>query len=64
MRRTLALKRESLTALTTDELTLLRAGDQQPAVTLPAKQCVDYLTQDSVIFCSNGCLTGPASCFC
>jgi hypothetical protein len=64
MKRTLSLKCEALTPLTTDELVLLRAGEQQPALTLAPKECVDYLTQDSVIFCSNGCLTGPASCYC
>lgn len=64
MKRTLSLKREVLTPLTTDELTLLRAGHEAGALTLPPKACVTATTEDSVVFCSNGCLTGPGSCFC
>lgn len=62
MKRTLSLKREVLTPLTTDELAMLRGG-QLPATLDPAA-CLAATTEDSVIFCSNGCMTGPGSCFC
>lgn len=73
MKRTLALKRESLTELSTDELALLRAAggetDPQPTppqglpVTLAVKECL-ATTQDSMVVCSGDCITYRASCAC
>lgn len=71
MRRTLSLKRESLTALTTDELSMLVAageGDPQPtppwyAPTSPVKDCL-ATTQNSMVVCSGDCMTRGTSCAC
>jgi hypothetical protein len=71
MKRTLSLKRESLTPLTTDELALLVAageGDPQPtppvfAPTTPLKGCAGT-TLDSMVVCSGNCMTHSPSCAC
>ena len=70
MKRTLSLKREALTALTTDELAAFGgAGSQDPTPpwitpkTLEPKECF-ATTQDSVLVCSGDCMTYGASCPC
>lgn len=69
MKRTLSLKRESLTALTTDEMAALGTA----AVSLPTwiepqslqvRTCF-ATTQDSVLVCSgSGCNTWNSDCSC
>lgn len=62
MKRPLSLKREALTALTTDELAGLGAGGTLPA-TLVAKECLGT-TQDSRVVCSDGCTMYGSACHC
>ncbi len=71
MKRTLTLKRESLTVLTTEEMSFFGAGEGDPQPTPPiwaprtlvVKECL-ATTQDSMVVCSNSCMTGCASCAC
>lgn len=71
MKRTLSLTREALTALTTEEMTFVGAGDTGPQPTPPVwaprtlavKECL-ATSQDSLAACSNSCLSGCASCAC
>lgn len=72
MKRTLSLRREALTELTTDELASFRGAgptDPQPTPpwyvthTLSPKDCL-ATTQDSAVVCSGDCMTRGTTCAC
>lgn len=72
--RRLTLRRETLAALTTDEMARVAGGNSQdcgpqptPPVfaprTLPLKECF-ATTQDSVLVCSGTCTSYGTTCAC
>lgn len=71
MKRTLSLKRETLAALTNDDLTSIAGGATIPGCVVPVVNSLDPLTgcvatlQPSRVFCTGaGCNTWDSDCSC